>query len=79
MAAQDLGKIEKEGVDKIVFAWAGSIEPDNPHYYRIHGPTFLIEYDNTQNNHNHSHSVWRDLQNDFGEDVLRKHYAESPH
>jgi hypothetical protein len=79
VAAADLAKIEKEGVDKIVFAWAGSTEPNHAHYYRIHGPTFIIEYDNIQNNANHIHSVWRDLQNDFGEDVLRKHYAETPH
>jgi hypothetical protein len=49
-----------------------------PYYYRILGATFLIEYMNT--NGNHSHSVWRDYQNgDFGEDLLRAHYAEVPH
>ena len=77
LAAQDLEKIEKAGVDKIYFGWLGEVEMKKPHYYRVHGPTFLIEYDNTQNNANHVHSVWRDLENDFGEDLLRKHYLES--
>jgi len=77
LAAQDLEKIEKAGVDKIYFGWIGETELKKPHYYRVHGPTFLIEYDNIQNNANHVHSVWRDLENDFGEDLLRKHYEES--
>ena len=56
------------------FAWAGGLKPGDPHYYRLTGPTFIVEYDNTQNNANHIHTVWRDLQNDFGEDILKKHY-----
>ena len=56
----------------IHFAWAGSAAPGEPHYYRIHGPTFLIEYDNTQNGANHIHSVWRDLTGDFGRDLLAR-------
>ena len=63
----------------IYFAWAGALEPGQGHYYRIQGPTFLIEYDNTQNNANHIHTVWRDLENDFGEDLLRQHYEQVPH
>ena len=74
LAANDLAKVFKAGVDKIGFAWAGGLELGQPHYYRIQGPTFLIEYDNTQNNANHVHSVWRDFSNDFGEDLLKKHY-----
>ena len=70
----DLGKILKAGVDKVGFGWAGGFERGQPHYYRIQGPTFLIEYDNTQNNANHVHSVWRDFEGDFGEDLLKKHY-----
>ena len=69
-------QIEKAGVDKIQFAWAGGLERGEGHYYRIQGPTFLMEYDNTQNNNNHIHAVWRDFESDFGEDLLRKHYAE---
>ena len=74
-AARDqLERIERAGFDKLHFGWAGSLEPGKPHYYRIHGPTVLIEYDNTQNNANHIHSVWRDLERDFGGDLLRAHY-----
>jgi hypothetical protein len=78
LAAQDLAKILKAGVDKVGFAWAGGLELGQPHYYRIQGPTFLIEYDNTQNNANHVHSVWRDYEGDFGEDLLKKHYESAP-
>ena len=56
-----LAQIKKAGVEKIGFAWAGPIEPGQKHYYRVQGPTFLIEFDNTQNNGNHIHSVWRDF------------------
>ena len=66
--------IATQGVDKIYFAWAGTEVRGQAHYYRVHGPTFLIEYDNTQNDANHIHSVWRDFKNDFGDDVLREHY-----
>ncbi len=72
-------KIERAGIERIRFAWAGGTEPGQGHYYRVQGPTFVIEYDNTQNRANHAHSVFRDLENDFGGDLLRKHYAESPH
>lgn len=74
-AARDqLERIERAGFGKLHFGWAGSIEPGKPHYYRVHGPTVLIEYDNTQNNANHIHTVWRDLERDFGGDLLRTHY-----
>lgn len=80
LARRELDRIRDAGVGAIHFAWAGSAEPGQPHYYRIQGPTFLIEYDNRQNGANHIHSVWRDLTGgDFGEDVLARHYAESPH
>jgi len=79
LAEAQLARIRRAGVEKIHFAWAGSSEPGQPHYYRIQGPTFLIEYDNTQNNANHIHTVWRDLENDFGFDPLAAHYASSPH
>lgn len=79
LADADWKKIESAGWDKVYFGWAGGIEKGDPHYYRVQGPTFLIEYDNTQNDANHIHAVWRDFNNDFGEDLLRKHYAETPH
>jgi hypothetical protein len=76
LADQDMAKIQQAGVEKIWFAWAGSVDRGQPHYYRVQGPSFLMEYDNTQNNANHIHTVWRDLQKDFGEDLLRKHYDQ---
>ncbi len=79
LAEHDLKKIEKAGWDKVYFAWAGGTEKGEPHYYRVQGPTFLIEYDNTQNDANHIHAVLRDFDNDFGEDLLRQHYQEVPH
>ena len=79
LAGTDLAKIEKAGLDKIYFAWAGKEERGEPHYYRIQGPTFLMEYDNTQNDANHVHAVWRDFENDFGEDILQKHYEQTRH
>lgn len=73
-ARQDL--IKKAG-NNLHFAWAGVEEKGGPHYYRVQGPDFLIEYDNTQNEANHVHSIWRDLKGDFGEDILKAHYLES--
>lgn len=69
-------KIEDEGIDNILFGWAGSEHRGQGHYYRLHGPSFLVEYDNTQNGANHIHSVWRDIANDFGVDTLLSHYQE---
>jgi len=71
-----LDAVRKAGVDKILFAWMGGPQRGQPHYYRIQGPTFLIEYDNTQNNNNHIHSVWRDFAGDFGMNLLAAHYRE---
>ncbi|HVR35929.1 MAG TPA: DUF3500 domain-containing protein [Methylomirabilota bacterium] len=79
IADTDLEKIREAGAEKIHFAWAGSLEPGQGHYYRVQGPTFLLEYDNTQNNANHIHAVWRDFENDFGIDLLREHYDKVPH
>ena len=63
--------------NNIYFAWAGSVERGGPHYYRLQAPKFLIEYDNTQNEANHIHSVWRDFDGDFGLDLLQAHYRSS--
>ncbi len=73
-ASEVLKRLDKAGFDNLRFAWAGGLEPGQPHYYRVHGPTLLIEYDDTQNDANHIHTVYRDLQHDFGGDVLRAHY-----
>ena len=77
LAKDEFDKITAAGLDNIHFAWAGSAEPGDPHYYRIQSPTFLIEYDNTQNDANHIHTVWRDLEGDFGRDLLADHYTNS--
>jgi hypothetical protein len=74
-------EIEEAGLDNLRFAWAGEQQtaPGHPHYYRIQGPTLIIEYDNTQNNANHIHTVIRDLKHDFGGDQLLEHYKNHPH
>jgi Protein of unknown function (DUF3500) len=74
IADERLARLRQAGMEKIRFAWAGGAERGQPHYYRLQGPTFLVEYDNTQNNANHIHTVWRDFHGDFGEDLLREHY-----
>ena len=79
LARTRLEALQQAGMDRITFGWAGGLEAGGPHYYRVQGPTFLIEYDNTQNNANHIHSVWRDFANDFGRDLLRQHYKAQPH
>ncbi len=67
--------IRKMGWGQIYFGWAGALEAGQPHYYRIQGPSFIVEYDNVQNEANHIHTVWRDIEGDFGRDLLREHYA----
>jgi hypothetical protein len=78
-AHQRLEKIRNTGFDQIKFAWMGGLEKGQGHYYRVQGSTFLIEYDNTQNDANHIHCVWRDFNGDWGQDVLAEHYRNSPH
>ena len=70
------GKIDASGTDAMHFAWAGDERPRQPHYYRLQAPSFLVEYDNTQDDANHVHTVWRDPDGDFGRDLLRAHLAE---
>ncbi len=76
LAAKRLEQINKS--TKMFFAWAGGTEKGQPHYYRVQSDRFLIEYDDTQNNGNHIHSVWRDYKGDFGRDLLQEHYRSSP-
>jgi hypothetical protein len=73
LAGLERERIERAGIESVHFAWAGETERRRPHYYRLQGPTFLVEYDNTQNDVNHLHSVWRDPDRDFGGDPLRSH------
>jgi hypothetical protein len=59
----------------VTFAWSGPEAIGHGHYYAVRGPTFVIEYDNTQDGANHVHAVWRELANDWGEDLLARHLA----
>ena len=77
IAAIEWEKVERAGLDSITFAWGGPVEKGAGHYYAIQGPTFIVEYDNIQNNANHIHSVWRKFTGDWGEDLLAEHYAAS--
>jgi len=77
IAADRIAKLRKAGLEKIAFAWAGDAERGKKHYYRIQGPSFLIEHDNSQNDGNHIHSIWRDFSGDFGRDLLREHIARA--
>ncbi|MCC7369072.1 MAG: DUF3500 domain-containing protein [Chloroflexi bacterium] len=75
LAGNEWARIESAGLDDVTFAWAGPTERKrgNGHYYNVKGSTFMLEYDNTQNDSNHIHSVWRDFTNDWGEDLLASH------
>lgn len=74
LAGAQLHDLERAGLDSLTFAWAGGTSPGERHYYRVQGPTLLIEHDNTQGNGNHIHSAWRNPVDDFGDDVLAEHY-----
>jgi hypothetical protein len=81
IATKRLDAVRAAGLNTIKFAWMGGLERRQGHYYRIQGSTFLIEYDNTQNDANHIHTVWRDFKGDWGADLLAAHYhtADSAH
>ncbi|PKQ43616.1 DUF3500 domain-containing protein [Confluentibacter flavum] len=72
-------RIQEEDLDMLRFGWAGATALGKGHYYRIQGQSFLIEFDNTQDNANHIHSVWRDFDGDFGKDLIKEHYKNSDH
>jgi hypothetical protein len=74
IAAAQLARVREAGIEALHFAWAGSQAPGRPHYFRVQGPTALIEYDNTQDGANHVHSLWIDPQGLFGRDLLKAHY-----
>jgi len=76
LAEDRIAQINKAGRN-IHFAWSGGINRGDPHYYRVQTPSFLIELDDTQDDANHIHSVWRDVTGDFGQDLLRQHYQAS--
>ena len=76
LAEAELDRLRQAGTEQIHFAWGGPLEDGHANYWRLHGPITLIEYDNTQNNANHIHSIWHDLTNNLGRDLLREHYAQ---
>lgn len=76
LATNRIAQINNAGRN-IYFAWSGGINREDPRYYRVQTPSFLIEFDDTQDNANHIHSVWRDLTHDFGQDLLQQHYKTS--
>jgi hypothetical protein len=87
LAREQMERLRQAGIEQVHFAWMGPVHPGprDRYYYRIHGATILIEFDNAEppdqvgEEVNHIHTIWRDPTNDFGEDLLRKHYEESPH
>jgi hypothetical protein len=79
LAEVELERIRSADAAVIHFAWAGALEPGEPNYWRLHGPITLIEYDNTQNQANHIHTVWHDPSRNFGGDLLREHYRGGGH
>jgi len=77
LAKQRFEEVNRSDPKELSFAWAGSQEPGHGHYYRIQGPTFVIEFVNTQpdsagNPANHIHAMWRDIRGDFGVPVAKK-------
>jgi hypothetical protein len=78
VARERLAKVKAAG-EAVKFAWMGATDKGRGHYYRIQGPTFLVEFDNTQNGANHIHTVWRDFKGDWGLDLLADHYKTAPH
>jgi hypothetical protein len=74
LADEELRRVRDAGIERVHFAWAGQLATGAAHYYRLHGPTLLVEYDNTQNDANHIHTVWHDPRSNFGTDLLRAHY-----
>ena len=79
LADEEAAKFAGPALDGVHLLWAGGVEPGQPHYYRLHGPTILVEYDNTARDANHVHSVWRDPRGDFADDPLARHHAEHRH
>lgn len=77
IAAIERDRLGTAGIEDVRFAWAGGIERGQGHYYRLQSPRFVAEYDNTQNDANHIHSVWRDPADDFGAGILARHYAHA--
>jgi hypothetical protein len=79
VADEEAAKFAGAALDDVHLLWAGSLEPRQPHYYRLQGPSLVVEYDNTARDANHVHTVWRDPRGDFADDPLARHRAEHDH
>jgi hypothetical protein len=79
LAAEEAVKFAGSALDDVHLLWAGGLEPGQPHYYRLHGPSLLAEYDNSARDANHVHTVWRDPRGDFADDALARHRADHHH
>ena len=77
LAEGELRDLREAGIESLHFAWAGAEAPGTRHYYRLHGPTMVVEYDNTEPNH--THTVWHNPRDEFGDDLLRRHYEAAHH
>ncbi len=76
LADAEIALAQTAGFDNIHFAWMGAQDESHPHYYRIQGPTLLVEFDCTSGTVDHVHTIWRDPQRDFGRDILRDHLRD---
>lgn len=79
LATGELGRIRSAGIEQIHFAWGGPLEEGHANYWCLHGPVSLVKYNNTQDDANHIHTVWHDLERDFDRDLLREHCAAGGH
>ncbi|MGZ4722587.1 MAG: DUF3500 domain-containing protein [Ilumatobacteraceae bacterium] len=79
LADEEAGKFAGAALDDVHLLWAGGLDPGQPHYYRLHSPILLAEYDNSARDANHVHTVWRDPRGDFADDPLARHHAEHDH
>jgi hypothetical protein len=79
VADEEAAKFAGAALDDVHLLWAGGLDPGQPHYYRLHGPSILVEYDNSARDANHVHTVWRDPRGDFADDPLARHHAEHKH
>jgi Protein of unknown function (DUF3500) len=79
LADEEAAKFAGTALEQMHLLWAGSLEPGEPHYYRLHSETILVEYDNSARGANHVHTVWRDPRGDFADDPLARHHAEHDH
>jgi hypothetical protein len=79
VADDEATKFSGAALDDVHLLWAGGLDPGQPHYYRLHSPILLAEYDNSARDANHVHTVWRDPRGDFADDPLARHRAEHDH